>query len=70
MIGRWIRPWPGETIVGYIYALSGEWLICRAAGGVEFKVNISAFDRGAELISKPPSRPLALNSWNVGDITS
>lgn len=38
MIGFWIRPWPGEKLVGEVVALSGEHLICRAPGGVEFLV--------------------------------
>jgi hypothetical protein len=37
MVGCWVRPWRGEALVGEVFAVSGEWLICRAAG-VEFRV--------------------------------
>lgn len=46
MVGQWIRPWPGEYIVGEVMSISGEWLICRAAGGVTFKVRLADVDSG------------------------
>ncbi len=66
MVGRWIRPWPGEVIVGYVYALEGDRLHCRASDGVEFYIELSdlGLPRGPELVEySPPPCPPRLNSW-------
>lgn len=41
MIGHFIQPWPGESLLGEVIAVSGENLVCRAKGGILFEVNIA-----------------------------
>jgi hypothetical protein len=56
MLGNWIRPWPGELVAGQIIAVSGEWLICRAPGGVEFHVRLSDVKNGMVMAKRPRRR--------------
>lgn len=41
MVGNWIRPWPGESLVGQILAVSGDRVECRSPGGVSFHVQLA-----------------------------
>lgn len=46
MLGCWVRPWRGETLCGTVVAVSGDYLICRAPGGFEFRIRIADFEAG------------------------
>lgn len=39
-VGQWLKPWPGETLVGEVMAVSVELVLCRASGGLSFSVRL------------------------------
>jgi len=41
MIGHWIQPWPGESLLGEVIAISGDRMVCRARNGLRFEVALS-----------------------------
>lgn len=36
--GAWVRPWPGERVVGEVIAVSGDDLLCRTVDGQRFQI--------------------------------
>lgn len=42
VVGKWVRPWPGEGLIAEIIAVSGDWLICRAPGNLELRMPLTA----------------------------
>lgn len=37
-VGAWVRPWPGEKVVGEVVAVSGEDYLCRCVNGELFRI--------------------------------
>lgn len=46
LVGRWIRPWPEEGLVGIIIKREGDLLECRAVGGGSFFVRTKDIQAG------------------------
>ena len=46
MIGHFIQPWPGESLLGEVVAVEGDSLVCVARGGLRFTVRIAAINCG------------------------
>lgn len=50
VIGHWIQPWPGESILGECIAVQDGLLICRSKSGAQFTVRMDDYgkwlDRG------------------------
>ena len=62
-LGAWVRPWPGENVVGHVVAVEGEHLVCRTVGGQQFLVDIAdvimgrVAEFGASLLPRPAPPP-------------
>lgn len=41
VVGNYVRPWHDEKLVGEIVAVSGDILVCRMPGNMEFCVRLS-----------------------------
>jgi hypothetical protein len=55
MLGKWIRPWPGENVVGWVVSVHGDVVRCRAVGGLHFEVSLAALKGGkGEIFTRRP----------------
>jgi hypothetical protein len=55
MLGKWIRPWPGESVVGEVVSVEGENLVCRTWTGQTFIIPM----RG-QLVETAEGKPMRL----------
>ena len=53
IVGKWIRPWPGELLAGLIVAVEGDHVHCVASDGLHFFIPLEVVQRFPLLTGRP-----------------